>query len=185
MAICGRWHSNGGSSSILNARFRGAGGVYNIPWALKTPGIYGMPKTVLWTFFFFNQKILSFACLLHTHTHTRGASTERWSFYNFHILNILHTHVSSSTHFSPFILLNSSRYIFLPPHHRAAVVVAGPNHPLFTSHAIEAIKAIATIAGILHPATPERMYVYICICISCDPVYKTIKRKHTFIPSKK
>lgn len=98
------------------------------------------------------------------------------------MLNILLTHVSSSTHFSLFILLNSSRYFF---HRRAVVVVAGPKRPLFTSHAMEAIKAIATIAGVLHPATPGRIRIRVCVYNVCDPVYKTIKRNHTFVPSKK
>jgi len=130
-------------------------------------------KTVSWTYFFifsyiciYNRKILSLACLLRTRARTCGR--RRWSFYYFHILNILHTHIFH--HQRIFRLLSYwIRVAIFTPSSSSSLLLPIQN-PLFISHTMEAINAATT------PGHPHDR-----VLNACDPVYKTIKRQHTFI----
>lgn len=104
------WLRVDGRSGILNARFGFGGGgrrageyyVHRTRFEQKkkrAPGIYGTPKTVSWTFFYFFHFItrkyyLLRVCYAHTHTRITYSTRTVWPFYNFHILNISRAHFS-------------------------------------------------------------------------------------------
>lgn len=100
---------------------------YNTQRALKTQkefmacqnvvvNFYVLYIYIYVTIFFYNQKILSFTCSRYEYVQLDwGGVRERewWSFLQFSYTQYFtHTHFSSSTRFSLFILLNSSHYIF-------------------------------------------------------------------------
>lgn len=105
-----------------------------------------------------------------------------------------HTHFSSSTFFafyliefeSPCFYLFIFFFLLLSPDLRViivAVVVAGPKSPfLYFARAYDGSHyRPQSLSGPVVSAC-----IYVCaISNVCDPVYKTIKRRHTFISSKR
>lgn len=178
----------------LNARFFFSRGgdvraSYNPERAFKTPGIYGMPKTVSCVYiyiykFFFNQKILSFTCSRYEHMQLDGAvgGCCGGSFYNFHILNILHTHIFHHQRIIRLLSYWIRVAIFSVPScsssHLPPPSITSPTlsssllpiqNPLFISHTMETINAATATIRL---ARRDR------VSNACDPVYKTIKCRH-------
>lgn len=141
-------------------------------------------------FFLYNRKILSFASLLY-HKHACRNSGRFTIFicsifyaHAFFIINIFRL-LSYWIRVAVFLFIYFF-FLLLSPNLRViivAVVVAGPKSPfLYFARAYdESHYRPQSLSGPVVSAC-----IYVCaISNVCDPVYKTIKRRHTFISSKR